>query len=335
MDGHLRVVAALIAVLLLAFCGSAVAHGDEDGKGSPVVAAMPATQVGVGGALLQANVDAKDRATSLFFEYGPTAAYGFQTPPISAGRWKGPRPIAARVDGLAAATTYHFRAVATNDRGTTRGADRIFTTLASAGGEGELPAPAIDPVADGPTPKTATTVGVTPARGDVRVKVPGATGFVLLSGGDTLPVGTVVDTSRGAVALTAALPSGQIQTGRFGGGRFEVGQGRRGVVQLYLRGRVCGRRPGASTTADGPVAASSARRRRSGRRLWGRDHGGRFRTHGRNSHATVRGTRWLVEDRCEGTLTLVTKGAVVVKDLVRGKRRLLRAGERYLARPRG
>src|SRR3712207_6890811 len=40
---------------------------------------------------------------------------------------------------------------------------------------------------------------------------------------------------------------------------------------------------------------------RSARRLWGRDKGGRFRTHGKNSHATVRGTRWLVEDRCDGT----------------------------------
>ena len=42
--------------------------------------------------------------------------------------------------------------------------------------------------------------------------------------------------------------------------------------------------------------------------LVGRDHGGRSRTHRRNSHATVRGTRWLVEDRCDGTLTRVTRG---------------------------
>jgi ferric-dicitrate binding protein FerR (iron transport regulator) len=78
----------------------------------------------------------------------------------------------------------------------------------------------------------------------------------------------------------------------------------------------------------------AARRARSGRRLWGRDRGGRFRTHGKHSHATVRGTRWLVEDRCDGTLTRVTAGSVVVRDTVRGKRVIVRAGERYLARPR-
>jgi ferric-dicitrate binding protein FerR (iron transport regulator) len=49
------------------------------------------------------------------------------------------------------------------------------------------------------------------------------------------------------------------------------------------------------------------------RRLWGRDKGGRFRTHGHNSTATVRGTRWLTEDRCDGTLTKVTSGAVDVR----------------------
>ena len=44
------------------------------------------------------------------------------------------------------------------------------------------------------------------------------------------------------------------------------------------------------------------------RRLWGRDRGGRYRTYGRHSHATVRGTRWLTEDRCLGTYTRVTEG---------------------------
>ena len=68
--------------------------------------------------------------------------------------------------------------------------------------------------------------------------------------------------------------------------------------------------------------------------LVGRDHGGRFRTHGRNSHATERGTRWLVEDRCDGTLTRVTRGKVVVRDTIRKKRIVLSAGDHYLARNR-
>ena len=48
------------------------------------------------------------------------------------------------------------------------------------------------------------------------------------------------------------------------------------------------------------------------RSLWGKDKGGKFRTHGRWSVASVRGTRWLTQDRCDGTLTKVTEGAVDV-----------------------
>ena len=80
--------------------------------------------------------------------------------------------------------------------------------------------------------------------------------------------------------------------------------------------------------------SATAARKKQGRRLWGRDHGGRFRTHGRNSHATVRGTRWLVADSCKGTYTRVSRGSVVVRDTVRKKRIVLKAGEHYLARPR-
>jgi hypothetical protein len=48
------------------------------------------------------------------------------------------------------------------------------------------------------------------------------------------------------------------------------------------------------------------------RRLFGRAHG-RFRTRGRNSTATVRGTEWVTEDTCEGTRTQDRKGSVLAK----------------------
>ena len=70
------------------------------------------------------------------------------------------------------------------------------------------------------------------------------------------------------------------------------------------------------------------------RRLWGRDSGGSFRTHGRHSQATVRGTRWVTVDRCDGTLTSVRQGAVSVRDFVRHRTVLVRAGHSYLARSR-
>jgi hypothetical protein len=48
----------------------------------------------------------------------------------------------------------------------------------------------------------------------------------------------------------------------------------------------------------------------------------------------VRGTVWLVEDRCDETLTKVKQGAVVVRDFRRRRNVLVRAGDRYLARAR-
>ena len=59
---------------------------------------------------------------------------------------------------------------------------------------------------------------------------------------------------------------------------------------------------------------------------------GRFRTRGRYSAATVRGTTWSVTDRCDGTLTKVTKGKVAVRDFRRKKTIIVKAGKSYLAR---
>ena len=70
--------------------------------------------------------------------------------------------------------------------------------------------------------------------------------------------------------------------------------------------------------------------RRAGRRLWG--HGkGRTRTSGNNGSGTVRGTFWLTEDRCDGTLFKVRQGVVAVRDFTRHRTVVLHAGQQYLA----
>ena len=63
-----------------------------------------------------------------------------------------------------------------------------------------------------------------------------------------------------------------------------------------------------------------------------RDRGGRFRTYGNNSVATARGTAWVTRDRCDGTVTRVSEGAVAVKDRRAGKTVVVRAGHAYLAK---
>jgi hypothetical protein len=67
------------------------------------------------------------------------------------------------------------------------------------------------------------------------------------------------------------------------------------------------------------------------RRLWGNGTGS-FRTSGRFSSATVRGTIWLTADRCDGTLTRVLRGRVAVRDVARKRTVLVGPGRSYLAR---
>ena len=66
-------------------------------------------------------------------------------------------------------------------------------------------------------------------------------------------------------------------------------------------------------------------------KLWGNGKG-KFRTSGKYASATVRGTIWLTQDECDGTLIRVKRGTVQVRDLRRHKTVTVKAGHSYLAR---
>lgn len=339
MSRQRKLIVATITAALL-FVGTAIAA-------APGLLYEEPTGVTTAEATLHGSINPSDKQTTYHFEYGLTTGYGSTTSNATLPKSKAWQAVSVDLAELTPSTTYHYRIVAWNGGGSkdkTVGADRSFTTADPPSDpsdptppDGDLsnnPTPGGSPpdVDDSVRPVLGASVVVQPARGRIMVRRPGNNAFVPLAAGAELPVGTQVDARRGSIALTSALPSGSTQTGQFGGGRFELEQGKRGYVDLHLRGRAC-------STAQRkhhsrPGAASAASRPRARRRLWGRDHGGRFRTHGRNSHATVRGTRWLVEDRCDGTLTRVTSGKVVVRDTVRHKRIMLTAGDHYLARNR-
>ena len=59
---------------------------------------------------------------------------------------------------------------------------------------------------------------------------------------------------------------------------------------------------------------------------------GKFRTSGRYAAATVRGTKWTIADRCDGTLTHDITDSVAVTDFVHHKTIILHAGQSYLAK---
>ena len=61
---------------------------------------------------------------------------------------------------------------------------------------------------------------------------------------------------------------------------------------------------------------------------------GKFRTQGRYSAATVRGTIWLTQDRCDATLTTVVDGVVDVFDKSLNKTVAVGPGKSYLALPK-
>jgi hypothetical protein len=152
---------------------------------------------------------------------------------------------------------------------------------------------------------------------------------------DTIPLGAGIDTRKGRVRLYAARDSrGTVQAASFYSGVFRVLQ-RGSVTELQLRGPKprCG--SGATASAAGEKAGQkkSKRKKARKRRLWGSGRG-RFRTSGRFAAATVRGTKWLVEDSCRSTTTRVKRGVVTVRDFERRRTITLRAGDRYVARRR-
>ena len=135
-----------------------------------------------------------------------------------------------------------------------------------------------------------------------------------------------IDTRRGRVTLiSAANDRGGVQHAWFYEGIFKVSQTRGSppITELAMAETL----PAARVRA----AASAAQKKPKTRKLWG-DGKGKFRTRGQFSSATVRGTRWVVIDRCDGTLTRVARGTVTVRDLVRKRTVVVRAGKQYLAR---
>jgi Ca2+-binding RTX toxin-like protein len=152
-----------------------------------------------------------------------------------------------------------------------------------------------------------------------------------------IPIGSVVDTRLGTVAMTTAIDhEGTTQSGDFDSGAFQIFQGDLdgSPADLALRGGKSFAACSAGDRRRGLAVFSSRHRGQGGgaiRRLWGDAHG-KFRTGGRLASATVRGTRWLTEDRCDGTLVRVARGEVVVHDAVANRDVVVRAGEQYLAR---
>jgi hypothetical protein len=181
--------------------------------------------------------------------------------------------------------------------------------------------PVLPPPAPLLPPQQAGFFDVQPVTGTVLVN-----GAVLVAP-DQLPATSTIDARGGSVEIISG-------GGRavFYGGVFKVvlpsmpGAVTQIVLQTVVPKTVC-----APAAHRARKPATIARPKILGL-LWG-SGAGRFRTVGRYSAATVRGTTWLVAERCDGTFTYVRIGRVDVLDKVRKKTLLLADGHSYLAKP--
>ena len=229
---------------------------------------------------------------------------------------------------------------ATNAAGSVTAASAASATVTSAPGA-PPPAPASSPAitttSSAPPPSAVTTspppaskakpvitgtvrlappllgksADVAPTSGTVFVRLPQSATFTQLSKPANVPFGSTIDTRAGGVTLTAALPKGATQTGRFSGGEFVLTQAGGGTVTLALAGgsfSACPapRSSGASSSSAPRALPTAVIREVSG------DARGKFVTKGRYASAAVSSSEWMTADRCDGTYAAVMTGRAVV-----------------------
>jgi hypothetical protein len=232
--------------------------------------------------------------------------------------------------------------------------DRGFTSVTSAPLFPPPPPPVLGKEANfGPV---SGTVYVKPPPGakitvNAVAKLTTGKGFIPLTQALQLPVGTQVDARAGKLRLTLATSKktkrrrARTQSGLFFGGLFKVSQSGsqrlKGLTTLRLLDN--GAFPGAPSytqcTASGKrshAIAVIAKKKPLSKKvlnILGANEHGSYKTQGKYSAATVRGTQFTVSDRCDGTLTHVSRGAVVVTDFRTHQQHALHTGQSYFAKP--
>jgi len=190
----------------------------------------------------------------------------------------------------------------------------------------------LPPVQGPPPPVVGQSANVATVSGTVLVQLPGSKSFTRLTSPTQIQVGSIIDARKGKVRISIDNGKGGLDTADFFEGVFKFTQSAKGsrFATLLLFGgsfKGCPRAPKAQ------LSKSAKGQGREVRHLWGQGLGS-FRTVGRFSSATIRGTVWLTDDKCNGTLTRVTRGSVSVRDFARKKTVVVKAPRRYFAQLR-
>ncbi|MGN6869513.1 MAG: beta strand repeat-containing protein [Solirubrobacteraceae bacterium] len=293
--------------------------------GAPTVSGGAPSSQSSAGATVGGSVNPEGLATTAYFQYGldpsfrgpgaSTDLYDQSTAPQQLAAGSTAQPVSAALTGLVPGALYHVRLVAANSAGTTFGPDQTFTTAQAA-------AP--------PAPIVGQTENAQPISGTVFIRTASGA-FVRLTGAQQIPSGATVDALHGTLKLVAAVGKGKTEHGTFGGAIFKLAQSHQGLTTLTLLNDAFKGAPSfaickAHKAVDATIASSKTLQ------LLKASAHGKFRTSGRYSAATVRGTIWTVADRCDGTLTHDITDSVAVTDFVRHKTIILHAGQSYLAK---
>jgi hypothetical protein len=311
--------------------------------GSPTPVTTGAPSPGATGAGFSGSANPNSLSTTAFFQYGLNpkytgggpVVYTQSTPVQTVGSDSSSQAVAASVSGLVPNAVYHVRLAATNSAGTTFGPDLTFST------------------SHGPTPSSPTlgkTFNLAPVTGTVLVKVNGV--FITLTELTQIPKNTTIDALHGTLALTTAgaasggardaaakgkkpKPKAKTQKGTFGGAIFKIthataGAGKSLVTLTLVESAFKGAPSYALCTKGGKKKAGDASAAAVSNKVLQLLHAsakGKFKTSGKYSAATVRGTKWTIADRCDGTLTHDITDSVAVTDFVRHKTIVLHAGQ--------
>ena len=114
--------------MLCAAAAILAAPASAEAAAKPVVRTGAAANIGQTTATLIGTVNPKRLRTTYYFQLGPTRAYGAATAAVALPARRRAIRVVADVGAMAPATRYHYRIVAVNARGESRGRDRTFTT---------------------------------------------------------------------------------------------------------------------------------------------------------------------------------------------------------------
>lgn len=158
-------------------------------------------------ATLKGAVNPRGVATTVFFQIGPTTAYGARTPNQAAGNGSTSFAVRGAVAGLTPNTLYHYRVVASGG-GVTRGADRTFRTARA--NPGVVPEPSKLELARATISSSSRTIDVL---APITARASGSVALELFAAGQVTRWSAPIDSADGRIRSRQAIPAAQAGLG--------------------------------------------------------------------------------------------------------------------------